>query len=273
MSGIPNPPPSGNPNDWQAALAPQAVPPVSPATPGPGTTPPPPRKSSGAGKVLLIVGGIVVALGVVLALIAIVVVFVLTSRSDGSAAPGEVPAVAVTSTEGTGGGGPMAGEGEPSLADAEKFGYLQVSASSEYPANRTYSYGPENAIDGDPATWWGEGADGDGHGESLQVAWTGTRQVSEVRLIPGYMKYEADKYGDRWTLNNRIRRAEIRLSSGRSFEHAFDDVKGWHTAVVDPPEDAEWVKVVILDTYPGYNSSGSRVRDSGISEIEVWGFE
>ena len=157
--------------------------------------------------------------------------------------------------------------------DPEQFRYVQVSASSEYPSNRTYSYGPDNAIDGNPETWWGEGAEDDGLGEYLQVSWTGAKDVHEVRLIPGYLKYEADKHGDRWTLNNRIRKAEILFSGGRSFEQPFEDTKGWHTVVVDPPEEAEWVRVIVRDIYPGYSRKGTRVKDSGISEIEVWGVE
>ena len=278
-------PPAPAPQPTPPAPAPQPIPPAPQPIP-PSDPTPPSEESGGAGTVKVAVGvavGVVVV-GLGLALVVGLVVW-LSGRGDSygggrsTASRDRDRDVEVRERQSEEGDGrqqaaaPIAAPAPAPAPDPEKFEYVRVSASSEYPSNRTYSYGPDNAIDGNPETWWGEGADGDGLGEYLQVSWTGSKEVHEVRLIPGYLKYTADKYGDRWTLNNRIRTAEIQFSSGRSFEQPFEDLKGWHTAVVDPPEEAEWVRVIVRDVYPGYNKKGGRVKDSGISEIEVWGVE
>ena len=147
----------------------------------------------------------------------------------------------------------------------------EASASSEYPSSRVFSYSAENAIDGNTETWWGEGVVGDGLGEYLQVSWSGTMEVHLVRVVPGYMKMVNDKYGDRWSMNNRIKRAEILFSDGQSIYKGFREARDWHIVEIDPPVEASWLRVVIKDVYPGYSNTGKRVMDSGISEIEVWG--
>jgi hypothetical protein len=132
-------------------------------------------------------------------------------------------------------------------------------------------YIAQNAYDRDPATWWGEGADGDGIGEWLEYAWDGNVEIREVRLISGYQKVRSDKFGDRWFLNNRLKRVRVEIPGGRSFEVNLEDKKGFQKVVIPPGNYGSAVRIVILEIYPGYNSSGLRVEDSGISEIEVTG--
>ncbi len=294
LVGAPSPQPAGpGPQPVPSptpAPKPSPAPAPAPLSPAPSPSPgPSPDGEGGGGSTVKVAVGVavgVVVVGLALALVLGVVVW-MSSRGDSYGGGGGRSTASrdrdrdaeVRERDAEEGDGrqqtaaPIAAPAPAPPADPAKFEYVRVSASSEYPSNRTYSYGPDNAVDGNPETWWGEGADDDGLGEYLQVAWTGSKTVHEVRLIPGYLKYTADKYGDRWTLNNRIRTAEIQFSTGRSFEQPFEDLKGWHTAVVDPPEEAEWVRVIVRDVYPGYNKKGGRVKDSGISEIEVWGVE
>ena len=143
---------------------------------------------------------------------------------------------------------------------------LKGSASSITSPQRAAS----RALDQDTDTWWQEGIKGDGIGQWLRVDWDDTWRVEKVRLIPGYMKYRDDRYGHRWGLNNRLKKIRVELSSGLSFEHSLTDTRGWHTVNITPT-DANWLKIVILDVYPGYHPSGRRVPDSGICELEVWG--
>jgi hypothetical protein len=127
------------------------------------------------------------------------------------------------------------------------------------------------AIDGEENTWWQESAEGDGIGEWLQVSWSGRWEVSRIRIVPGYMSFRDDEYGDRWPLNNRVARARISFSSGSSFEHSFPDQREWHTVNVSPPVRAQWVKVTILSVHESSYRAGRRWHDSGISEVEIYG--
>ena len=163
------------------------------------------------------------------------------------------------------------GDGAAAPPPPEAFGDIRLDASSVYKATRSNNYDPERAIDGQVDTWWGEGVDGDGIGEYLQASWDGTRAVHEISLVPGYWKYRDDRYGDRWVMNNRLKQIEVSFSTGRSIEHSLEDVKQWHDIAVEPPENAEWVRITIRDVYPGYSPKGKRIEDSGIAEIKVLG--
>jgi hypothetical protein len=144
---------------------------------------------------------------------------------------------------------------------------VSVVASSELPSKPGYN-AARNVIDGKAETWWGEGAPGDGLGEWIEVRWNGATEVREVRLISGYQKLLRDRFGDRWYLNNRIRRARIDIG-GKSFVANLDDRKGFQSISIPTGTYGDSVRVVILDVYPGYNSSGSHIEDSGISEIQI----
>jgi serine/threonine protein kinase len=146
-----------------------------------------------------------------------------------------------------------------------------ASASSFSRAQRIYQYDAAMAIDGEENTWWQESAEGDGIGEWLQVSWSGRWEVSRIRIVPGYMSFRDDEYGDRWPLNNRVARARISFSSGSSFEHSFPDQREWHTVNVSPPVRAQWVKVTILSVHESSYRAGRRWHDSGISEVEIYG--
>ena len=128
---------------------------------------------------------------------------------------------------------------------------------------------PWRALDGDVEFWWQENADGDGIGEYLQVSWSGDREVTEIKLVPGLWKERNDKFGDRWPLNNRLKEITLLFSSGASVNASLPDRRGWHHVVFNPPQRATWVRVIIKGVHPGYNRKGKHIRDSGISEIQV----
>ena len=52
---------------------------------------------------------------------------------------------------------------------------------------------------------------------------------------------------------------------------AFPDRREWHTFAVSPPVRASWVKVTILAIHPSRMQGNRRWRDSGISELEIFG--
>lgn len=146
-----------------------------------------------------------------------------------------------------------------------------VRASSVAPSKKG-DYAPEVAVDGNPETWWQENIQGDGIGEWLEVSWEGTAEVREVRLIGGYQKDRADRFGDRWVLNNRLRKVRVEFPGGNALESQLEDRKGYQSIPVPPGNRSSAVRVVILDVYPGFNKAGERIYDAGIAEIEVLGF-
>ena len=153
------------------------------------------------------------------------------------------------------------------------------ATSSADPVKSKYGghieYDARQAIDGDPETWWQESESGDGIGQKLLlgIVTDGSMPlVHRLRVVPGYWKYKNDRYGDRWTLNNRVARAAITVGD-RTLTHDFADSRGWHEIEVDPPVRADRVTLEILGVHPGGRDPKTRkpVRDTGFSEVQVWG--
>jgi len=147
-----------------------------------------------------------------------------------------------------------------------------VRVSSELPSPKNYN-AARNAIDGRPDTWWGEGAGGDGIGEWIEASLGRQAEIREVRLIPGYQKSLPDKFGDRWPLNNRLRKVRVELDDGSSFVAELSDRKGFHSIAIPSGNFSRSVRIVILEVFPGYNQKGERIQDSGIAEIQILGVE
>ncbi len=164
-------------------------------------------------------------------------------------------------------------EGPEEVAPAravERLYPSNVNASSVAPSSKNVN-DAGNAVDGNPQTWWGEGASGDGIGEWFEYSWSGRVEIREIRLIGGYQKDIQDTVGDRWPLNNRLRRVTVIIPGATSFDAYLDDRKGFQTISVPPGSFGTSVRVVIMDVYRGYNAAGKHIEDSGISEIEVFG--
>ena len=152
-----------------------------------------------------------------------------------------------------------------------------ASATSAAKSVRSSHAGPieydaGQAIDGDVETWWQENQPDDGIGEKLLIGLGSAPLIHRLRVVPGYWKSRNDKYGDRWTLNNRVARADITIGD-RTFAHDFADRRGWHDIDITPPVRASRVILEISGVYSGRRSptSGRLVRDSGFSEVQVWG--
>lgn len=156
------------------------------------------------------------------------------------------------------------------VREPSRLEIVSLRASSELPSSKNYN-AARNAVDGRPDTWWGEGAGGDGIGEWLELSLGRQVEIREVRLIPGYQKRLPDRFGDRWPLNNRLRRVRVELDNRSSFVAELSDRKGFHSIEIPAGNFSRSVRIVILEVFPGYNMKGDRIQDSGIAEVEILG--
>ena len=92
-----------------------------------------------------------------------------------------------------------------------------TASSSRAPYNEI-SYAPGLVLDGRPDTAWIEGADDAGIGETITLSLSEAARVARIRIQPGYFKSPSI-----WSKNNRIARATIVLSDGRTLVADFDD--------------------------------------------------
>jgi hypothetical protein len=155
-----------------------------------------------------------------------------------------------------------------------------ISASSTAPSaqdagGRTYTYNPENAVDGDRGTAWQ--VEGDGSGEYILIEYEEPVVVNSVGMIPGYDKIDPISGTDRFYQRNVVEEAEIEFSDGSSVEAEFDREPQVQFTEV-PETETEYVRITILDTYPPENGpDGAAVDNStpvditAISEVEVEG--
>lgn len=101
---------------------------------------------------------------------------------------------------------------------------LGVKVSSTLGAQGDNRYAATNLYDGDPATAWCEGIDGDGVGEWIEIRYSpidtshgkpillSADYISlQMALLPGYAKSAGT-----WTTNNRVRRVEVSGCDGSS---------------------------------------------------------
>ncbi len=158
----------------------------------------------------------------------------------------------------------------PSVAAPTVLFPRHLRASSVSPSKKS-EYVAAAAVDGNPETWWQEGAAGDGIGEWLEIGWDQMAEVREIRLISGYQKTRDDRFGDRWFLNNRLRQLRVEVPGNPPFEAFLADRKGFQSVPVPAGLRGTSARLVILDVYPGYNAAGNRVQDSGIAEVEILG--
>lgn len=163
-----------------------------------------------------------------------------------------------------GGGGPEDGATfDPALygGEPEDLRVDRASASSELPPEGSISYGPAQAIDGDPTTAWNEGADGHGEGEHLRLQFAEPVWVRRLVLRNGYQK-DGRTYFD----NSRVDRLLVRLD-GVSYVVDLHDQTGEQAVSFPEPIRATTVTLEVVEAVPG-----SSYDDLAISEVRVQGW-
>ena len=105
-----------------------------------------------------------------------------------------------------------------------------ASASSIHAPDQGGSYEPSAAIDGRLDTPWVEGARGTGRGQWLELSFGRPVEVNQLIIDPGF-----DRTGHLFYANNRLKRAQLVLSTGEHINIDLKDRRGMQTIVLDAP--------------------------------------
>ena len=157
--------------------------------------------------------------------------------------------------------GPFAGPAppDPLASEPSRIEVVDVSASSELPAEGSTTYAASNLVDGDPATAWNEGEPGDGVTETIQLELEGPSRVTGLLVWNGYQD------GDAFVEHPRV--SELRLSLGeRTFAVTLLDRRGPQAIDLPEPIAAEGITLEVVSVVPG-----DRYNDTSLSEIAVRG--
>jgi hypothetical protein len=146
---------------------------------------------------------------------------------------------------------------------------------------QTINYTAANLIDGKLETAWQ--VDNDGIGQSAEISWAKPRRFGKLRVVPGYLKDAPDAWGDRWTLNNRVK--EVRVDAylkiagplkwkvWSSGPKTLSDQKVFQSIEMPHWVPATSVRLTILSIYPserGSPSTGRAIHDTCVSEVELY---
>lgn len=135
----------------------------------------------------------------------------------------------------------------------------QLCATSVLAPDRDIAYGPENLFDDDLTTGWAEGAQGDGVGELLIVAFDEPTEFRGFRILNGYHKSE-----ELWRSNARVARVRVTTPRGEIYEGPVGDAMRWQNMGFPKPQTLPWILIEILEVYPG-----EQYRDTMLTEFRI----
>jgi len=137
----------------------------------------------------------------------------------------------------------------------------EISVSSELPEQEGHEYDYRNMFDGDPATAWAEGAEGDGTGEWIEVELPEAYGLGSIAVVNGYQSSR-----EAYEANGRAAEilCTVYFSNGYTETYTIDlEDLNWDEVSSDPcrgyqeifdagmPEEADKFRLEILSVYPG----------------------
>lgn len=134
-----------------------------------------------------------------------------------------------------------------------------VSASSVLDPTSTNNYRPTNLVDGDLATAWNEGAEGNGVGQWVRFDFSEPIVLARIEIANGYQKDT-----ERFEGNVRARSIKLEYSNGGTQLVELIDTQGFQ-AVTALRGTAEWLKLTIVSVYPAYIW-----EDASLSEVRIY---
>ena len=138
------------------------------------------------------------------------------------------------------------------------------SESSSYLVGQKTEYVPELAYDWNRQTSWQDGNTNDsGDGEYITLNFEENSIVNVIQIFPGN-----SKRNDLYWKNERIKKAKIKFSNGKSVTYEFDDIfeETFQTIWLNKPVETDYITVEILEVY-----AGEEYTDLCISEIHAYG--
>ncbi len=136
---------------------------------------------------------------------------------------------------------------------------LWLAYADSYLAADSADCSPAAAIDGDIATAWVEGVDGEGTGQSLGLEFILPFEVRNVALLPGWCASP-----EVWRTYGRPRRVRLELADGTVVEHELEDAPRTAVIRLEETHTVNWLTLTILEAYPG-----ERGADTAISELTI----
>ena len=126
-----------------------------------------------------------------------------------------------------------------------QFGESRWCVSSVLPPQAGNTYGPEHLSGTNTGGAWCEGGPGPGIGQTTTLHMKPPGHFRTVSLTNGYTKTD-----DTFRRNGRVKRALIETSRGFKTTVSVKDTPKDQRFVI-PKTTAAWVRLTILDVYPG----------------------
>jgi hypothetical protein len=139
---------------------------------------------------------------------------------------------------------------------------FEASASSQH-----RKFPASHVGDGNPATVWQEAKGDKPLRKFLFLTFPEEVTVTRIGIVIGFDNPKG-RHGDMFTLNNRLKKAEIAFSDEKVMFKEFEDQRQMQYFELTPPHVTRNLKITVLDVY-----RGSWFYDNAIAEIEVWGYE
>jgi hypothetical protein len=150
-------------------------------------------------------------------------------------------------------------------AFAGQFTKVRICVSSVLAAQAGNTYGPDHLMGtGDGA--WCEGVPGAGVGQSVTIHHDTPQLMRTINIVSGYAKSD-----ETWRNNGRVKKALIETDRGLKQTVTLEDVRDAQNIVI-PNAKVTWVKLTILDVYPGARGSDTCMSEF-LTNLEELGNE
>jgi hypothetical protein len=126
-----------------------------------------------------------------------------------------------------------------------QYANTRTCVSSVLPSQGGNSYGPDRVSGSDETGAWCEGVPGPGVGQTITVFQKPPEKVGTMMVVNGYAKS-----ADTFQANGRVKRARIETNLSYSRVVTLKDKKEMQE-IKFPPGKPAWLKLTILEVYPG----------------------
>lgn len=143
------------------------------------------------------------------------------------------------------------------LADIIEFS----TATSVMEQRGIEDFGPDNLYDQNTLTYWVEGADGSGIGESAKLHFNSTYAIKELTFLVG-SQYQVDS--TYFTMHNRPSKLKLHFSDGTSESIYLQDTSDYQTVILSEYHYSTYVEITIEEVY-----AGTHWNETPFAEVDV----